>query len=74
MSIISQEIGQNIFEVDAPHGLRHRLEDLELLLASLLDLHDGGQVVAPVAVVGRAPHRHQILFLNRSDLTLNQWM
>lgn len=41
MSMISQEIGQDVLEVYAPHGFRHCLEDLELLLTRLLHLHYG---------------------------------
>lgn len=74
MSAKSQEIGENIFEVDALHGLWDGLEDLELLLAGLLDLHDGCQIVAPVAVVGRAPDCHEVLVLSGARSTLNQWM
>ena len=47
----SQEVRQDVLEVHTLHRLRYRLEDLELLLSVLLDLHDGGQIVASVAVV-----------------------
>lgn len=60
--------------MDALHRLGHRLKDLELLLPGLLDLHDGRQVVAPIAVVRRTPHRHQVLVLHPQIRTLNQWM
>ena len=72
--MISQEIWQDILEVHAAHGLWDSLEYLKLFLAGLLHLHDGGQVVAPVAIIGRAPHRHQVLVLNYASFTLNQWM
>jgi hypothetical protein len=58
----------------ALHRLRHRLEDLELLLPTLLHLHYRRQVIASVAVVRRTPHSHQVLVLNHNKLTLNQWM
>ena len=72
--MISQEIGQDILEVHAAHGLWDSLEYLELFLSGLLHLHDGCPVVASVAIVGRAPHRHQVLVLNYANCTLNQWM
>ena len=58
----------------AAHGFWDCLEDLELLLACLLYLHDGCEVVAAVAIVRCAPDSHQVLFLNGVMLTLNQWM
>jgi hypothetical protein len=54
------------------HTFRHRLEYLELLLPSLFHLHNSRQIIASVAVVGRTPHRHQILILNNPTPTLNQ--
>lgn len=58
MSSGSQEIWEDVFEMDTAHGLRHCLEDLELFLTCFLDLHDGSQVVAAVAVIGSTPHSH----------------
>lgn len=49
----------------ASHRFWHGFEDLELLLSSLLDLHDCGQVVAAIAIVRCAPDSHQIFVLNR---------
>ena len=39
--------------------LRRRLEDFEVLVEVLVQLEDGGDVAAAVAVVGRGPHGHQ---------------
>ena len=41
-------------------ALGDRLEYAELLPQLLCHLHDGGHVVAPVAVVGGRPDRHQV--------------
>lgn len=41
--------------MDAFHGLWDCFESLEFLFRVLLELHDGGQVVASVAVVGDTP-------------------
>ncbi len=71
--LISQEVGKDILEMNALHGLRDSLENLELLFASLFNLHDRSQVVASVTVVRGAPHCHQVLILNLSQIvTLNQ--
>lgn len=39
----------------------HRSEELWLSRVDVLKDHDGGDVPAAVAVVGRRPHRHQLL-------------
>ena len=41
--------------------MRRRLEFYKLLLQLLVQHHYRRRVVAPVAVVGRTPHRHQLL-------------
>ena len=41
--------------------VRNGLEQLRLPAADVGDLQDGGDVAATVAVVGRAPHGHQLL-------------
>ena len=73
--LISQEVGKDILEMNALHGLRDSLENLELLFPSLFNLHDRSQVIASVTVVRGAPHCHQVLILNLSQIvTLNQYM
>ena len=60
---ISEEVWEHVLKVHALHRLRHRLENFELLLSILLDIHYGREVIAPVAVVGSRPHSHQVLIL-----------
>ena len=45
----------------APRLLRRRLEHLKVFVEVLVQLEDGRDVAAAVAVVGRAPHRDQLV-------------
>lgn len=44
--------------MSASHGFRDSLKDLELFLSCFLDFHDGGKIVASVAIVGGTPNSH----------------
>lgn len=41
--------------------IRHGAEDLEVRVQVLAERHDARHVAAAVAVVGRRPHRHDVL-------------
>mmetsp|Transcript_7641 Transcript_7641/g.22879 ORF Transcript_7641/g.22879 Transcript_7641/m.22879 type:complete len:248 (-) Transcript_7641:431-1174(-) len=57
---------QKVARGDFPHRdvvqlVRRLLEDLELAVQLFVQLQNAGHVATPVAVVGRAPHRDQLL-------------
>ena len=47
-----------------PFRVRHRFEDLWVFVWCVEDFQDGGNVAAPVAVIGSAPNCHQLLIEN----------
>ena len=58
---ISQEVGRGDPRGRDALTVRDGLEDLGRPRVRVLEAHDGRHVAAAVAVVGRAPHRHQLL-------------
>lgn len=56
-----QEIRCGCSRWDDSLGVRHRPEELRFSRVGVLEDHDGGDVAAAVAVVGRRPHGDQLL-------------
>lgn len=56
-----QEVGRGCPGRNDALRVRHGAEQLGLPPADVLEDHDGGDVPAAVAVVGRRPHRYQLL-------------
>lgn len=57
----SQEVGRGGPGRDDPLGVRHGSEELGFSGVGVFEDHDGGDVAAAVAVVGRRPDGHQLL-------------
>jgi hypothetical protein len=65
-NITSQEIGDDIAVVRAALALLVLVEGHVLALGGVgLDPQEAGEVAAPVAVVGRGPHRHDVLVVEQ---------
>jgi len=59
----SQEVRHNVAVVDDARALRHRVEDLEVVLDLLVDKHDRSDISAAVAIIGGRPDRDQVRVL-----------
>ena len=68
--LLLQEVGGGHPGWHHPLRVRHRLEDLGRFGRGVQDLQDRGHVATPVTVVGRTPHRHQLLI---KDVLVTFW-
>ena len=59
----SQEVRDNLANGHGSAGVLRGVEDLKVALQVLVDVEDGGDVTATVAVVGCGPNRHEVRVL-----------
>jgi len=56
----SQEVGNDLSNRDCARRVLRGVEDLEVALHVLVNVEDGGDVTAAVAVVGCRPNGHEV--------------